>query len=121
MFEIIKLIVNEIPSSNNKYLGRGRKGNQYEYQAEKKLWAWLILEAAKGQRQAFDGKCIVSIKYFFPTRARRDPDNYSGKFILDGLVGCGILSDDSFNHVRLVLDGDYDKKNPRTEITVREE
>lgn len=40
--------------------------------------------------------------------------------ILDGLVKSGILQDDSFEHITLVLKSGYDKLNPRTEITVQE-
>ena len=50
---------------------------------------------------------------------RRDPDNYSGKMLLDPLVREGILIDDSFDVVTLVLGGKVDKKNPRTEIEIR--
>ena len=49
---------------------------------------------------------------------RRDPDNYSGKFILDGLVKAGIIADDSFSNIDLRLCGKVDKKNPRTEIEI---
>ena len=45
-------------------------------------------------------------------------DNYSGKFILDGLVSAGIIQDDSFQCIDLRLKADYDKKNPRTEVEV---
>lgn len=58
---------------------------------------------------------------FFPTRGRRDPDNYSGKFILDGLVQAGIIKDDSFECINLRLKASYDKDNPRTEIEVEEQ
>ena len=49
---------------------------------------------------------------------RHDPDNYSGKFILDGLREAGIIEDDSFSNIELQLCGSYDKENPRTEIEV---
>lgn len=55
---------------------------------------------------------------FFRTRQRHDPDNYNGKFILDGLREAGIIEDDSFKNVELQLCGSYDKENPRTEIEV---
>ena len=54
------------------------------------------------------------------TRQRHDPDNYNGKFILDGLREAGIIEDDSFKNIELQLCGAYDKENPRTEITVKE-
>ena len=63
-------------------------------------------------------KCVVRITYFFRTRQRHDPDNYNGKFILDGLREAGIIEDDSFKNVELQLCGSYDKENPRTEIEV---
>jgi hypothetical protein len=39
--------------------------------------------------------------------------------LLDPLVREGILIDDSFDVVKLILDGAYDKDNPRTEINIR--
>lgn len=64
-------------------------------------------------------RAIVNITYYFKDRRRRDPDNYSGKMLLDPLVKEGILIDDSFDVVTLVLDGKVDKQNPRTEIEIR--
>lgn len=54
----------------------------------------------------------MTLHYFFKDNRRRDPDNYSGKFILDGLVRAGILQDDSFAVIDLELkaDKDTDKK-----------
>lgn len=54
-------------------------------------------------------------------KRRRDPDNYSGKFLLDGLVRAGVLQDDSFSHIDLRLMGSLDRDNPRTEVLVEEE
>lgn len=64
-------------------------------------------------------RAIVNITYYFKDRRRRDPDNYSGKMLLDPLVREGILTDDSFAVVTLVLDGKVDKQKPRTEIEIR--
>ena len=63
-------------------------------------------------------KATVKITYHFRTKIRHDPDNYSGKFILDGLVKAEIIADDSFNNINLILSGKYDKDNPRTEIEI---
>ena len=65
-------------------------------------------------------KVKLTITYFFPTRTRHDPDNYNGVFILDGLVKCGIIRDDSFDCIDLILRGGYDKLKPRTEIEITE-
>ena len=115
----MKLTINEIPPSNNKFQGTG---NRYEYQSVKKRWAELIyFEVIKQEipRNEIE-KSVVEIKYFFKDKRRRDPDNYSGKFILDGLVKADVISDDSFSNIKLVLSADVDKNNPRVEITIKE-
>ncbi|ERJ00847.1 hypothetical protein HMPREF0262_00436 [Clostridium sp. ATCC 29733] len=40
--------------------------------------------------------------------------------LLDGLVCCGVLEDDSFSCVSLRLEARKDKQNPRTEIEIEE-
>lgn len=117
----IKLTIKDIPKSNNHYMGRGGKGLNFKYQEDKKKWAWLIRAAASKRMPTSPIlKSEVTISYYFATRHRRDPDNYSGKFIMDGLVGAGIIKDDSFDCVNLILKGYYDKDNSRTEITIKE-
>lgn len=118
---MIKIVVPEIPPSNNKYMGRGSTRTQaFEYQNIKKNWAdmigWLVKKEKLDKPMR---KAVVMITYYFPTRHRRDPDNYSGKFILDGLVKAKVLQDDSFNNIELILKGEYDKRNPRTEIEIK--
>lgn len=39
--------------------------------------------------------------------------------ILDPLVKEGIIVDDSFSHIRLMLSATVDRDNPRTEVYVR--
>ena len=111
----MKYLIDEIPPSNNKFIGRT---NKWEYQEKKKHWAQLInLKCRPKPEKTFD-KATVKITYYFRTKIRHDPDNYSGKFILDGLVKAGIIADDSFNNINLILSGKYDKDNPRTEIEI---
>ncbi len=117
----MKYVINDIPPSNNKYMGRGSKGHNFVYQDDKKMWAWLV-SAAVGRikpRTPYK-KSIVTITYYFKTKHRRDPDNYSGKFILDGLVKAKVIEDDSFSNIQLRLKGSYDKDKPRTEIEIVE-
>lgn len=117
----IKIVIPAIPPSNNKYMGRGSKYvQQVQYQSEKQQWAWYIRSFAKYQGKPIE-KAVVKITYYFKDKRRRDPDNYAGKFILDGLVDAGILVDDSFNNIELVLRGKWDKKKPRTEIEIKEQ
>lgn len=113
------IVVNQIPPSDNKFKGRR---NVWEYRTAKKEWLDMLLWLCKGKvpQKPFE-RAVVTITYFFPTRGRRDPDNYSGKFILDGLVQAGIIQDDSFRCIDLRLRGDCDREKPRTEIEIMEE
>ena len=110
-------IIPEIPLSDNCFKGRE---NVWQYRKEKKRWEELIFFYCRPKPRRPIEKSIVTITYFFRDKRRHDPDNYSGKFILDGLVKAGILMDDSFFHIDLRLKGDYDKENPRTEVKVEE-
>ena len=115
----MKIVINDIPPSNNRYMGKTY--NYAVYQEEKKRWHWLIkasIKRAEKPKKPIE-KAIVHITYYFKNKTRRDPDNYSGKMLLDPLVREGILVDDSFAAVTLVLDAGYDKDNPRTEIEIR--
>lgn len=111
-------IINHIPPSNNKFIGRNA---QWQYQSIKKQWAEMIFFTCRPKPKEPLKKSTVTLIYFFVDKRRRDPDNYSGKMILDGLVRSGILQDDSFNNVDLVLRGTYDKDNPRTIINIKEQ
>ena len=113
----MKIVINDIPPSNNLYMGNSHNFN--EYSQEKKRWHWLIKSALKEKPKKPIEKAIVKITYHFKTNHRRDPDNYSGKMLLDPLVREGILIDDSFKVVTLVLSAEHDKNNPRTEIEIR--
>lgn len=113
--------VYDIPPSNNKYMGSGSRGKNFQYQKEKKEWARKIVSAVGVDRPDKPiEKSIVTLRYYFKTRHRRDPDNYSGKFLLDGLIEAKVIEDDSFNHIDLRIEGDYDKDDPRTVMTIEE-
>lgn len=113
----MKYIIDEIPPSYNRFGGRK---NVWEYREEKKRWEQLVKLKCRPVPEKPLSRAVVRITYFFRTKGRRDPDNYSGKFILDGLVRAGIICDDSFSNIRLELCGGTDKNNPRTEIEVNE-
>jgi len=113
----MKITIPAIPPSDNKYKGRE---NAWEYRNDKKYWLEMVSIYAKiaRPRKPYE-KATVTITYFFPDKRRRDPDNYSGKFILDGIVG-NVIKDDSFDCIDLRLAGSYDKNNPRTEVEITE-
>ena len=115
----MKIVINEIPPSNNKYMGNSHNFN--DYRREKERWHWLIkgaLNKVGKPKKPFE-KALVQITYYFKDKRRRDPDNYSGKMLLDPLVREGILIDDSFSNITLVLAAGYDKNEPRTEINIK--
>lgn len=87
-------------------------------QSGQKQWQALCAAYCRPKPSEPIKKCVVRITYYFRTKQRHDPDNYNGKFILDGLRAAGIIEDDSFKNVELQLCGSHDKENPRTEIEV---
>lgn len=111
----MKYIIDQIPPSNNKFKGRQ---NHWEYRDLKKQWEMLVFCKCRPVPITPFENVLVKITYFFPTRIRHDPDNYNGVFILDGLVKAGVLKDDSFECITLLLDGKHDKARPRTEIEI---
>lgn len=115
----IKLTLRGVPPSLNRFAGRE---NAWQYRAEKERWTNAVQWAIKAQGckppRPFD-RAAVTIDYFFRDARRRDPDNYSGKLLLDGLTRGGVIVDDSFSHITLTVTGAVDKKSPRTEIIVR--
>ena len=116
----IRLTVNAIPPSNNKYLGNSHNFN--EYRREKEKWRWLVRAAIQEKPARPFDRATVSITYHFSDRRRRDPDNYSGKFILDALVRDGVIRDDSFDCVILRIEqGEPDRKRPHVDVVVSEE
>lgn len=107
----------EVPPSNNKFIGRT---NKWAYQAEKKRWAEIINLFCRPKPDKPVENAIVTLLYHFADKRRRDPDNFSGKMILDGLVKARILVDDSFDNIKLVLvQGESDRNKPRTVIEIK--
>lgn len=114
----MKITINDIPPSNNEFIGNSRNFNVYRKQKER--WHWLIKAAIKKKPKKPYDKARVRLTYFFPDKRRRDPDNYSGKMLLDPLVREKIITDDSFRHISLEICGEHDKDRPRTEIEITE-
>jgi len=113
----MKYTIPLIPPSMNKYKGRQ---NHQEYRYDKKQWELLVSAICKPRPPKPIEKCVLTITYFFKTKGRRDPNNYDGQFLTDGLVKSGIIKDDCFDCIDLVLRGGYDKAKPRTEIEITE-
>lgn len=112
----MKITIQAIPPSLNRFAGRR---NEWEYRKVKAEWKDMVYLKAKKERLVCLDKAVVTICYYFPTKARHDPDNYAGKVILDGLTAAGVIRDDSFDCIELRLCGGHDKANPRTEIEIQ--
>ena len=88
----MKIVIPEIHPSLNDW-GNWHWGRRY---SEKKRWSemifWLLHEA---KAKPITGKAKVRIIYYFPDNKKRDKDNYSPKFIFDGLKNAHVISDDS--------------------------
>ena len=113
-----KYTIPAIPPSMNVY--KGRK-TEWKYRQDKIDWEWLVWAASRNNLPPRPLRgCTVEIRYFFATERRRDTNNYDGQFITDGLVKAKVIEDDSHRHIDLVIKFDYDKANPRTEITISE-
>lgn len=110
-------VIDDIPPSNNRFLGKNRR---FEYNKEKKDWAFKVNQSIHKLPKEPLTRAKVHIHYVFPDNRKRDPDNYSGKFILDPLVKAGVLIDDSFKVVRLELSCVVEKGKKQTYVFVTE-
>ena len=111
----MRYVIPEIPPSNNKYIGRNAR---WDYREEKKRWEQLIFALCRPHPTEPLRSATVRIKYCFPDKRRRDPDNYSGKMILDGLTRSGIIADDSFFNITLILCAEFGCKDAKTVIDI---
>ena len=117
---MMRITLKGVPPSLNRFAGRQ---HSWEYRDAKSYWTqlvWAASRASKDRPAKPMEKADVEILYYFPTRSRHDADNYSGKFLLDGLTKAGVIVDDDLAHIRTHIAGDYDKREPRTVITVKE-
>lgn len=79
---------------------------------------WFV--KSKGYSNLHIEKCEIYQTVYYPNNRRHDPDNSVPKFILDGLVQSGMLSDDDNKHIKkLTLRCLVDTEYPRTEITLK--
>ena len=88
-------------------------------QSWKNFIVWWIKDLGYENMQLENVDIIYDI--YHPTSRRADPDNYTPKFIHDGLVEAGFLVDDDREHLHsLTIRCHVDKSKPRTEIEVVE-
>ena len=92
----------------------------WEYQKTKREWSQIIRTAIKEKPVEPLKKAVVHIHYVFADKRRRDPDNYSGKMILDAIVKHGMIEDDSFSNIELKLSASYQKGVKQTRVRIED-
>lgn len=111
-------VINDIPPSNNAYLGQ--TGTNWKYSKIKKQFALLVKGAIHERPAKPIERCKIRIHYIFPDRRRRDLDNYSGKILIDPLIESGIILDDNHSVVtELTLSAEVRKKERKSIITIQ--
>ena len=113
----LRIVIPDIPPSNNAYLGRDTR---WGYQKDKSGWLMKVRAAIRKRPQKPIHHAYIHIHYDYTDNRRRDPDNYSGKFLLDALVREKIIEDDSFQHIDLVLTASFKQPKKQTVITIEE-
>ena len=87
-----------------------------------RAWDWSIRAALANQGEIpFELpllKSRVRVRYIFKTNRRRDLDNFSPKVLMDSLRHCGVILDDSTQHVDLSWTLSVDGSPSRTIIEV---
>jgi len=112
----MKITINTIPPTINKYIGRT---NLWQYQEDKKAYHQAVKMQTIGINPRYE-KVKMKITYYFKDKRRHDPSNYD-KMLLDGLVEANIIKDDNYDVIQeFTTIGKYDKENPRVEIELEE-
>lgn len=101
-----KLIIQNWTIDLNTYI-EAERSSRFEAAKIKKEWTELVMMEAKAQKLK-PMKSPVSIVMFWAVpNAKKDKDNISSigkKFFLDGLVKAGILKDDGWNDIDMLVD-----------------
>ena len=114
--------IDAVPPSLNQWSRQARMA-AHRLKTEYGHWVAVAVHQAR-RRGTWDGqpfpqaRCVL--RYHFASAARRDPDNYAGKFLLDALVAGGVLQDDDWAHCTLVLERGATARPPWVEVVVEE-
>ena len=114
----MKLTINEVPLSKNKYVNmHWAKRKTY-----KTLIFWLIEEALLNKKRPKYKKAKLTFNIYFKTKRKRDVANFLGGGLIawiDVLVDQNIIVDDCYDVIgqpNIIFN--IDKENPRTEIII---
>nr|DAM48000.1 MAG TPA: Endodeoxyribonuclease RusA [Caudoviricetes sp.] len=94
-------------------------GAAYRKDAEKVISRYIQIALNTGELQPVSEPCIIQIEWHEKSK-RRDVDNIqsSQKFILDALVQCGVLKDDSRKYVKQIYHKIIDSDKDKVSITI---
>lgn len=94
------------------------------YRQEKAMWTGYFQAIRARMRQDLKDmdlpltEATVITVHNFKTQTRRDPDNYSGKMIHDGLVAAKFITDDSFKEIDIIPLATFGNKKPSVDIYI---
>ena len=120
--KVIQLVIsgNPVTKKNHQRIFRARNGKPFVMPSEQyKTYEEAALWQIRGVGRAIDVPCNVRCVYYMETKRRVDLVNLL-EATCDILVKAGVLTDDN-SSVVAGHDGSrvqYDKKNPRVEITI---
>jgi crossover junction endodeoxyribonuclease RusA len=123
---MIKMTVHDIPSSNNTTQGKGGVKRALSYNQEKKIWAGYFVSLKMKMRKELQEKSLplqeatVITVYNFKDNRDRDPDNFSGKMIHDGLTAAGFIVKDTFKNIDIVPLATFENKISSVDIYIIE-
>ncbi|MBP2635023.1 MAG: hypothetical protein H6Q72_930 [Firmicutes bacterium] len=110
----LTVVIYDIPPSLNDW-----KDLHWAAKAKvKKQWENLLIVLLRGCKQV--ERPVVRIIYYPDIDRSRDKDNYTPKFLMDGLKKSGVIRDDSTKVVDLDWDIGPVVECGRTEIVIRE-
>ena len=118
----IKLVIPKLthPSLNEWIHAHWAVKARYKQDWDGEVMLALIEECGVTKLPRLIKKANIKIKYYFRVeRLKRDYDNYSPKFLMDGLVG-RVIQDDNDKLVKVEWELSVDRKNPRTVIEIEE-
>lgn len=91
------------------------------HQHQEYVSALTTIEALRhGWRGPAMERAAVSVTYHLPPGPRRDLDNLSPKFLLDGLRAAGIIRDDSADRITLTVRLGEPRRPGEIEVSVEE-
>jgi len=112
----IKIIINEVPLSKNKYVNM-HWASRMKYRND---IAWLLCKKRVLKRTFYEA--TVTFNIYFKTNRKRDIQNYLGGGLiawLDELVDQDFIADDSYDVIgQPIVNFHIDRANPRTEIII---